>query len=129
VFAVLSAVVMNSFVIWSFTVRRKTVVSIDYYILTLAISDLCSPVLAYPLAMTSMFSHGWIFGHTGQYKYVYLFFCTIICATLSSQRFEPPSIKGPILILFLKGLYRMQYCVRLCHVSMTAVHNNDKLSR
>ncbi|KAL8610871.1 hypothetical protein ACOMHN_056726 [Nucella lapillus] len=60
-----SAIVMNSFVIWSFVVRRKTIVSVDYYILTLAISDLSSPVFAYPLAMISTFSHRWIFGDTG----------------------------------------------------------------
>nr|KAG5700557.1 hypothetical protein BaRGS_015353 [Batillaria attramentaria] len=65
IFIIVPAIVMNSFVIWSFAVRHKTIVSVDYYILTLAINDLCSPVFAYPLAMISTFSHRWIFGQTG----------------------------------------------------------------
>ena len=63
--SVILSIMMNSFVIWSFAVRTKTIISVDYYILTLAISDLSSAVFAYPLTLASTWSHRWIFGETG----------------------------------------------------------------
>ncbi|PVD33043.1 hypothetical protein C0Q70_08491 [Pomacea canaliculata] len=64
-FVIVSAVMLNTFVICSFAARWKSITITDYYILTLAVSDLCSPLFAYPMAMMSTFSHGWLFGETG----------------------------------------------------------------
>ncbi|XP_025091580.1 opsin-5-like [Pomacea canaliculata] len=65
-FVIVSAVMLNTFVICSFAARWKSITITDYYILTLAVSDLCSPLFAYPMAMMSTFSHGWLFGETGR---------------------------------------------------------------
>ncbi|XP_053400647.1 melanopsin-B-like [Mercenaria mercenaria] len=56
---------LNTLVIYTCLKHWRSLVLSDYYILSLACSDVILPLSSFPLAIISSLYHGWMFGDTG----------------------------------------------------------------
>ncbi|XP_021358232.1 opsin-5-like [Mizuhopecten yessoensis] len=84
-----TSIFLNAMVLFVCFKKRRTLKSIDYYIVNLAITDLFLPLFGFPLVVTSSLQHEWQFGVYGCYVYGFLgFFCgTVSISTLAMMSF------------------------------------------
>ncbi|XP_033747186.1 opsin-5-like [Pecten maximus] len=83
------SIFLNLMVLFVCFKTRQTLKTIDYFIVNLAITDLCLPLFGFPLVVTSSIQHQWQFGVYGCYIYGFLgFFCgTVSISTLAMMSF------------------------------------------
>ncbi|ESO97677.1 hypothetical protein LOTGIDRAFT_152765 [Lottia gigantea] len=60
-FIVCTSILMNSLILFVLYQHRSRLMFTDYFIVSLAITDLGSPLFAYPMACTSSYSHKWLY--------------------------------------------------------------------
>nr|APB88013.1 neuropsin-like protein [Argopecten irradians] len=83
------SIFLNLLVLFVCFKKRQTLKTIDYFIVNLAITDLCLPLFGFPLVVTSSVKHEWQFGVYGCYVYGFMgFFCgTVSISTLAMMSF------------------------------------------
>ncbi|KAL4220030.1 hypothetical protein ACF0H5_020442 [Mactra antiquata] len=79
------ALSLNTIVIYTCIKNWKSLLTSDYYILNLAISDIILPMAAFPLPISSSYFHKWMFGDIGCVAYGFLgfFFGLVSITTLT----------------------------------------------
>ncbi|ESO97678.1 hypothetical protein LOTGIDRAFT_72363, partial [Lottia gigantea] len=65
IFSVCTSILMNSLILFVLYQHRSRLMFTDYFIVSLAITDLGSPLFAYPMACTSSYSHKWLYKDIG----------------------------------------------------------------
>ena len=64
-FAAAISILLNSVVLLTLSVRKRSLLPLDVYIVSLAVCDLSHSLFAHPLMATAGFMHQWPLSHTG----------------------------------------------------------------